>query len=239
MRQDKRAAPKAPINENISAREVRLIGAEGEQLGIVSIEDALLKAEEAKLDLVEISADAVPPVCKLMDYGKSIFEKKKQIAAAKKNQKQIQVKEIKFRPGTEEGDYQVKLRNPKRDMIWVALAGPASNFVQALLWAVLLGIMAAFGMKEAFFLGMAKAGIVVNLVMWAFNLFPLPPLDGGRVLVGLLPYKQALAVSKIEPYGFFIVMGLVIAGVVSTIWMQPLMSVGYFIINGVLKLFVG
>src|SRR3546814_8239746 len=65
----------------------------------------------AKLDLVEISADAVPPVCKLMDYGKSIFEKKKQIAAAKKNQKQIQVKEIKFRPGTEEGDYQVKLRN--------------------------------------------------------------------------------------------------------------------------------
>jgi len=80
MRQDKRTAPKAPINENISAREVRLIGAEGEQLGIVSIEDALLKAEEAKLDLVEISADAVPPVCKLMDYGKSIFEKKKQIA---------------------------------------------------------------------------------------------------------------------------------------------------------------
>ena len=111
MRQDKRAAPKAPINENISAREVRLIGAEGEQLGIVPIEEALLKAEEAKLDLVEISADAVPPVCKLMDYGKSIFEKKKQIAAAKKNQKQIQVKEIKFRPGTEEGDYQVKLRN--------------------------------------------------------------------------------------------------------------------------------
>ena len=131
------------------------------------------------------------------------------------------------------------LRNPKRDMIWVALAGPTSNFVQALLWAVLLGIMAAFGMKEAFFLGMAKAGIVVNLVMWAFNLFPLPPLDGGRVLVGLLPYKQALAVSKIEPYGFFIVMGLVLAGIVSTIWMQPLMSVGYFIINGVLKLFVG
>jgi len=104
MRQDKRAAPKAPINENISAREVRLIGADGEQLGIVSI-------EEAKLDLVEISADAVPPVCKVLDYGKSLFEKKKQQAAAKKNQKIIQIKEIKFRPGTEEGDYQVKLRN--------------------------------------------------------------------------------------------------------------------------------
>ena len=111
MRQDKRAAPKAPINENISAREVRLIGADGEQVGIVSIDEALRIAEEAKLDLVEISADAVPPVCRIMDYGKHLFEKKKQVAAAKKNQKQIQVKEVKFRPGTEEGDYQVKLRN--------------------------------------------------------------------------------------------------------------------------------
>jgi translation initiation factor IF-3 len=111
MRQDKRAQPKAPINENISAREVRLIGADGEQIGIVSIDEALRVAEEAKLDLVEISADAVPPVCRIMDYGKHLFEKKKQIAAAKKNQKQVQIKEIKFRPGTEEGDYQVKLRN--------------------------------------------------------------------------------------------------------------------------------
>lgn len=111
MRQDKRAAPKAPINENISAREVRLIGADGEQVGIVSIDEALRIAEEAKLDLVEISADANPPVCRIMDYGKHLFEKKKQVAAAKKNQKQIQVKEVKFRPGTEEGDYQVKLRN--------------------------------------------------------------------------------------------------------------------------------
>src|SRR3546814_3917661 len=111
MRQDKRAAPKAPINENISAREVRLIGADGEQIGIVSIDEALQVSEEAKLDLVEISADANPPVCRIMDYGKHLFEKKKQVAAAKKNQKQIQVKEVKFRPGTEEGDYQVKLRN--------------------------------------------------------------------------------------------------------------------------------
>ncbi|EWC40330.1 translation initiation factor IF-3 [Pseudomonas stutzeri] len=111
MRQDKRAAPKAPINENISAREVRLIGADGEQIGIVSIDEALQVAEEAKLDLVEISADANPPVCRIMDYGKHLFEKKKQVAAAKKNQKQVQVKEVKFRPGTEEGDYQVKLRN--------------------------------------------------------------------------------------------------------------------------------
>ena len=111
MRQEKRTQPKAPINENISAREVRLIGADGEQIGIVSIEEALRIADEAKLDLVEIAADAVPPVCRIMDYGKHLFEKKKQVAAAKKNQKQVQVKEIKFRPGTEEGDYQVKLRN--------------------------------------------------------------------------------------------------------------------------------
>ncbi|WP_312272082.1 translation initiation factor IF-3, partial [Pseudomonas sp.] len=104
MRQDKRTQPKAPINENISAREVRLIGADGQQIGVVSIDEALRAADEAKLDLVEISADAVPPVCRIMDYGKHLFEKKKQTAAAKKNQKQVQVKEIKFRPGTEEGD---------------------------------------------------------------------------------------------------------------------------------------
>ena len=111
MRQDKRAAQRPPINENIMAREVRLIGADGEQIGIVSIQEALAAAEEVKLDLVEISPDAAPPVCRIMDYGKHIFEKKKQQAAARKNQKQIQIKEIKFRPGTEEGDYQVKLRN--------------------------------------------------------------------------------------------------------------------------------
>ncbi len=111
MRQDKKAQPKAPINENITAREVRLIGADGQQVGIVPIAEALSAAEDAKLDLVEISPDATPPVCKIMDYGKHLFEKKKQAALAKKNQKQVQVKEIKFRPGTEEGDYQVKLRN--------------------------------------------------------------------------------------------------------------------------------
>ncbi|GGD01189.1 translation initiation factor IF-3 [Halopseudomonas salina] len=111
MRQDKRAAQRPPINENITAREVRLIGAEGEQIGIVSIQEAMAAAEEAKMDLVEISPDAEPPVCRVMDYGKHVFEKKKQQAVARKNQKQIQIKEIKFRPGTEDGDYKVKLRN--------------------------------------------------------------------------------------------------------------------------------
>jgi len=88
-----------------------LIGAEGEQVGVVSITEALQTAYDANLDLVEISPNADPPVCKIMDYGKYQFEQNKKLQAAKKKQKQIQIKEIKFRPGTEEGDYQVKLRN--------------------------------------------------------------------------------------------------------------------------------
>ena len=123
------------------------------------------------------------------------------------------------------------LRNPKRDMVWVALAGPASNFIQAIVWAVVMIALVGTGMQERFFLEMARAGVLVNLVMWAFNLFPVPPLDGGRILVGLLPWKQAQMVSRLEPYGFFIVMGLVIFGVVGTIWLRPLMSFGYTVIN--------
>lgn len=123
------------------------------------------------------------------------------------------------------------LRHPKRDMIWVALAGPASNFIQAILWALALVVMAFAGVQEEFFIKMAQAGALVNLVMWAFNLFPLPPLDGGRILVGLLPLRQALWVSRIEPWGFFVVMGLVLAGVVGTYWLRPLMSFGYAVLN--------
>ena len=125
-----------------------------------------------------------------------------------------------------------QLRNPKRDMVWVALAGPASNFFQALLWALVLVVLAASGIEERFFVAMAQAGILVNLVMWAFNLFPLPPLDGGRILAGLLPWRQAQWLERVEPWGFFIVMALVIAGVVGTIWLRPLMSAGYWVING-------
>ena len=88
-----------------------MIGAEGEQVGVVSINDALQLAYDASLDLVEISPNADPPVCKIMDFGKFQFEQNKKLQAAKKKQKQIQIKEIKFRPGTEEGDYQVKLRS--------------------------------------------------------------------------------------------------------------------------------
>ena len=116
------------------------------------------------------------------------------------------------------------LRNPKRDMIWVALAGPASNFAQAVAWAALWAVLAGVGVEEEFFIGMARAGVLVNLSMWAFNLFPLPPLDGGRILVGLLPWKQAELVSRVEPYGFFIVLALVVSGLVGTYWLRPLMD---------------
>ena len=93
---------------------MRLIDGDGEQAGIVPIEEALKAASEATLDLVEIAPDAEPPVCKLMDYGKHIFEAKKQQAAQRKKQKQTQVKEMKFRPGTDQADYQIKLRNLRR-----------------------------------------------------------------------------------------------------------------------------
>lgn len=99
------------MNGEITAREVRLIKDDGEQAGVVAIDEALQMAEEADLDLVEISPDANPPVCRMMDYGKFIFEENKKKSAARKKQKQTQIKEVKFRPGTDEGDYQVKLRN--------------------------------------------------------------------------------------------------------------------------------
>ena len=120
-----------------------------------------------------------------------------------------------------------RLNNPKRDMIWVALAGPASNLVMAFIWGVLFYVLKAADVSEPFFIKMMQGGILVNAVMFAFNLFPLPPLDGGRILVGLLPYKQAELVSRIEPWGFFIVMGLVITGVISKLWMQPMMDLTY------------
>jgi Zn-dependent protease len=120
-----------------------------------------------------------------------------------------------------------RLRHPKRDMVWVALAGPASNFVQAILWAIGYTLLVGSGLTERFFLEMCKAGVLVNLVMWAFNLFPLPPLDGGRVVVGLLPRRLAWSFSRIEPWGFYIVMALVLVGIVSRWWLRPLIEIGY------------
>ncbi|MBI3372161.1 MAG: translation initiation factor IF-3 [Betaproteobacteria bacterium] len=102
------------INREITAPEVRLVGAEGEQVGIVPVAEAIRMAEEAEVDLVEIAPMAKPPVCRLMDFGKFRYREQKRAHEAKLKQKQIQIKEVKFRPGTDEGDYAIKLRNLKR-----------------------------------------------------------------------------------------------------------------------------
>lgn len=115
------------------------------------------------------------------------------------------------------------LRNPKRDMIWVALAGPLANLFMALLWLVLAILLVFLRIEEPFFRQMANAGVLVNLVIFAFNLFPIPPLDGGRILFGLLPHRQAYQFGKLEPYGFFIVLGLAYLQILKY-WMWPVMT---------------
>ena len=127
------------------------------------------------------------------------------------------------------------LKNPKRDMIWVALAGPGVNLIQAIVWALLYVVYTDFGVTEKFFFAMCKAGVLSNVVMFAFNLFPLPPLDGGRIVVGLLPLKQAYQFSRIEPCGFFIVMALVLTGVVNHLWLDPVMRATFGLIELMLK----
>ncbi|WP_414980154.1 translation initiation factor IF-3 [Congregibacter sp.] len=111
MSKDSGKGKKSLINDEIVADKVRLVGAEGEQVGVVPLAEARAAAEAASMDLVLIADQSDPMVCKVMDYGKHIFEAKKQKNAQKKKQKRTQLKEMKFRPGTEEGDYQVKLRN--------------------------------------------------------------------------------------------------------------------------------
>lgn len=117
-----------------------------------------------------------------------------------------------------------RLRDPKRDMAWVALAGPGANFVMALMWLLFsLGLL-AFQVNEPYFLKMAKAGVETNLVILAFNLFPIPPLDGGRVMTSILPHRQAYQYSKLEPYGFFIVLGLAYFQLLH-FWMMPVIGI--------------
>jgi Zn-dependent protease len=101
-----------------------------------------------------------------------------------------------------------QLRRPKQDMVWVAGAGPGANLLMAVLWAILLKLQIALGLNEAFFVEMAKAGIFVNIGLMALNLLPVPPLDGGRIAVGLLPSRLAYQFARIEPYGMFIVIFL-------------------------------
>ena len=123
-----------------------------------------------------------------------------------------------------------RLRHPKRDMVWVALAGPASNVVQAIGWVLLGYGLTAGGIEERFFTEMVRAGVMVNLVLFALNMFPLPPLDGGRIAVGLLPTGPSMSLQRIEPFGFWIVLGLLFTGLLGTYWLRPLMRVtGQFI----------
>ena len=124
-----------------------------------------------------------------------------------------------------------RLRNPKIDSIWVALAGPGSNFIQALIWAALWVILKGAQLNEPFFTSMAEAGVMWNLGLLIFNLLPIPPFDGGRILSGLLPTRQSLALDKLERWGFFIVLGLMFTGIIGSLWMSPLNSFFLGIIN--------
>ncbi len=123
-----------------------------------------------------------------------------------------------------------RLRNPKRDMLWVALAGPAANLVMALGWAVLYFIFIAAGMEEEYFFRVSEAGILVNVILFAFNMFPLPPLDGGRILTSLLPMRLAIRFSRLEPYGFFIMIALMMLNVLKY-WMLPVIAAANMLLN--------
>ena len=124
-----------------------------------------------------------------------------------------------------------RLRNPKIDSIWVALAGPGSNFIQALIWMALWIVFQGIQLDEPFFTAMAKAGVMWNIGLLVFNLLPIPPFDGGRILSGLLPTRQSLALDKLERWGFFIVLALVFTGIIGSLWMDPLSSFFLGIIN--------
>jgi len=110
------------------------------------------------------------------------------------------------------------LNNPKKDMMWVALAGPASNLVMAIIWAIILGLFKSSGTSYALFvIGMAQVGIMINLVLMLLNLLPIPPLDGGRMAVSLLPSPWSYKLASIERYGMFILIFLIVSGLLSTI----------------------
>lgn len=117
------------------------------------------------------------------------------------------------------------LNHPKRDMIWVAAAGPAANLAMMILWAVVgkIAVSLAPSLAVTYLVLVAQAGILVNALLMVFNLFPLLPLDGGRILVGLLPLRAALAYSKLEPYGMFILVGLILTGVMGA-FLWPLVD---------------
>lgn len=118
-----------------------------------------------------------------------------------------------------------QLRKPKRDMAWVALAGPMANFVMAFGWIIVQLGLRYGGVQEEFFLRMAEAGVLSNLMMFAFNLVPIPPLDGGRIAISLLPHKLAYKFAQLEPYGMIIVLALSFLQILK-FWLIPLLSLG-------------
>ncbi len=116
------------------------------------------------------------------------------------------------------------LRQPKRDMVWVAFAGPGANLIQAFIWGIALILAHAIGLEgsaAAFVMGMAQAGIWINVLLFVFNLLPLPPLDGGRIAVGLLPREPSNMLARIEPYGFYIVLALLFTKTLYPLWLEP------------------
>ena len=122
------------------------------------------------------------------------------------------------------------LRRPKQDMVWVAAAGPGANLLMAIVWAIFLTVQRAIGLNEQFFLAMAVAGIQVNLVLMALNLLPVPPLDGGRIMVGLLPHRLSYQFSRIEPYGLIIVILLLASGTLG-FFLSPFLQFGRAIVG--------
>lgn len=116
---------------------------------------------------------------------------------------------------------QGQLREPRRQMIWVVLAGPAANFLMALLWALLLRILFSMGETQGFLWEVSRAGISINLILMVLNLLPIPPLDGGRVLMNIVPLKTENLLARIEPYGIWILLALLLTGVI-----QPVIGAG-------------
>lgn len=116
-----------------------------------------------------------------------------------------------------------RLRNPKKQMAWVALAGPAANFVMAFIWLVLAIVLSATHVNETYPHAVARAGVFVNVLIFVFNLVPIPPLDGGRILTSMLPHRFAVKFARIEPYGFFIVLGLLYLNVLN-FWLVPMIA---------------
>jgi len=123
-----------------------------------------------------------------------------------------------------------RLRRPKKDMLWVALAGPAANLFMAILWVISMRLFLAGGIQEGYWYQMAMAGINVNLVLMALNLLPVPPLDGGRIVFSLLPNRLAWQYSRIEPYGLVIVLLLLVTDVLWVL-MRPFMELGTTIVT--------